>query len=322
MREQSLYQDTFDRIQVASRALIVTHQNPDGDAVGAALALAHFFERHQIAHQIFCKSEVPDSFSFLSGIEKINADPAVFNQDIYDLMLILDSGDLEYAGVVELLPALKSKPPIINIDHHPTNTYFGHLNLVEIDSASTTDIIFRLFDANRERINKEMATCLLCGIITDTGSFSNLATTSQAMASAAELLISGAKAKQIITNTLSNYSIPTLKLWGKALSRLSCNPGSKFVTTVITRQDIEESGGSERAVEGIANFLNFLDDAKVVMVLQEKAEGQIKGSLRTTHPDIDVSQLAKVLGGGGHKKAAGFTIQGRIEETEKGWRVI
>lgn len=322
MSEQSQYTLIFQQIQKARNVLVITHQNPDGDAVGSALAFSHYFDRVKKPHQIYCQTAAPESFSFLPGIERIKSDQSVFKNGLAETLLVLDSGDLEYAGISKVLPELSKAPTIINIDHHPTNNNFGHFNLVETDASSTTDIIFRLFDYHREKITKDIATCLLCGIVTDTGSFSNLATTPQALSSAAELLIRGAQSRRIISNTLSNYSLTTLKLWGKALSRLSKNSESKFVTTVITRQDINECGGNEKEVEGIANFLNSLDDANVILVLQEQEDGKIKGSLRTTRPDVDVSQLAKVLGGGGHKKAAGFTIPGKIKETKSGWKVV
>ena len=322
MREQSSYKDIFQKIKAASNALIIAHQNPDGDAIGAALTFSHLFERYNKPHQIYCQTETPSSFSFLPGIERVSSDAKIIHQETYDAFLVLDCGDLDYAGLTDILPRLKPKPLVINIDHHPTNTHFGDINLVETASSATADIIFRLLDHNQEKITKEMATCLLCGIITDTGSFSNLATTPEAMRSASELMLSGARVKQIITNTLANYPLPTLKLWGKALSRLAKNSDSKLVTTIITLDDIKECGVNEKAVEGIANFLNSLDDTKVVLVLREKEDGTVKGSLRTTHPDIDVSKLAKALGGGGHKKAAGFTIPGRILETEKGWKIV
>lgn len=322
MEEQLLYSTIFQQLKSANNALLAIHQNPDGDALGSALAFSEYFSRLNLPHAIFCKHEAPKSFRFLPGIEKISTDQSIFKTGPFDLLMVLDSGDLLYAGIKELLSQLSPRPAIIKIDHHPGGEEFGDINLIETNASSTTDIIFRIFEHNRVKITKEISTCLLCGIVTDTGGFSNLATTPAALNNAAELLLSGARAKQIITNTLSNHSIPRLKLWGKALSRLSKNAESKFVTTVITLNDLKECGANEKEVEGIANFLNSLDDANVILVLHEKEDGTIKGSLRTTHPNIDVSQLAKALGGGGHKKAAGFTIPGRIKETEKGWRIV
>lgn len=322
MDEQPLYSAIFQQLKSASNTLLAIHQNPDGDALGSVLAFSEYFRRLNRPHTVFCKHEAPKSFHFLPGIEKISTDPSVFKSGLFDLLIVLDSGDLLYAGIKELLSLLSPRPTIIKIDHHPSGEEFGDINLIETNASSTTDIIFRLFEHNRVKINKEISTCLLCGIVTDTCSFSNLATTPESMNNAAELLLSGARAKQIITHTLSNHSIPSLKLWGKALSRLSKNAESKFVTTVITLNDLKECGANEKEVEGIANFLNFLDDVQIILVLQEKEDGTIKGSLRTTHPNIDVSLLAKALGGGGHKKAAGFSIRGRIKETNQGWRIV
>jgi len=193
---------------------------------------------------------------------------------------------------------------------------------VETDAASTTDILFRIFNHNRFRINKEIATCLLTGIITDTGSFSNLATTPQSISNASELLINGARAKDIINNALTKQSIGVLKLWGRAFSRLIKNSHTNIAITVVTLKDFKECGVENESAEGIANFLNNLNGAKAILVLKEQSDGTIKGSLRTTQDNIDVSKLARVLGGGGHKKAAGFTIKGKIEETKGGWKIV
>lgn len=318
----SQYEEIFQILSDSKRTLLVAHQNPDGDAIGSVLALAHFLDKTVGENHIFCLTEPSLSYGFLPAIEKIKTDPKIFHKREFDTVVILDSGDLEYSGVRPNLAEINYSPRIINIDHHPTNVHFGHINLVETNAASTTDILYRIFNHNRFRIDKNIATCLLTGIITDTGSFSNLATTPQAIQNASELLINGARAKDIINHALTKQSIGVLKLWGRAFSRLIKNSQTNIAITVVTQKDFTECGVKNESAEGIANFLNNLNGAKAVLVLKEQSDGTIKGSLRTTKDSIDVSKLARILGGGGHKKAAGFTIKGKIQEIKNGWKII
>jgi bifunctional oligoribonuclease and PAP phosphatase NrnA len=318
----SLYKEIFDKLSESERTLVIAHQNPDGDAVGSMLAMNHFLNQTTGDNHIFCLTIPMDSFNFLPGIEEINSDEQIFDKHKFDTIVVLDSGDLEYAGIHTHIEKLPYNPLIVNIDHHPTNTNFGHINLVETNAASTTDILYRLLDHNRFNITKDIATCLLTGIMTDTGSFSNLATTYQSIQNASELLINGAQKQEIINNALTNQSIGMLKLWGRAFSRLIKSEFTDVVITVITQKDFEECGVENDSAEGVANFLNNLHGAKAVLVLKEQKGGTIKGSLRTTRDEVDVSGFARLFGGGGHKKAAGFSINGKIKETPSGWRIV
>jgi len=316
------FQKIKEKIDNATYILALAHQNPDGDGLGALLALGIYFRSINIPHILFSLDPVPEYFQFLPNAELITSDETHLANKEFDLIIVLDSGDLEYAGVDEHFRKLKGLPVVINIDHHYSNTNFGHINLVHPTASSTSEIIYHFLDYFRHPINKEIATCLLTGILTDTGSFSNLATTPTSLEVASRLLASGARVRQITENTLKNKSLQQLQLWGRALSRIKKDEKTGVVTTVITQKDFDELGIDDNGTEGIANFLNNIDDAKAIIVLREKEGGVIKASLRTTHPDIDVSDLAKKLGGGGHKKAAGFSVKGRIIETNEGWKIV
>jgi phosphoesterase RecJ-like protein len=172
-------------------------------------------------------------------------------------------------------------------------------------------------------LNREIGTCLMTGLVTDTGGFTNLATTASSIDTASDLLGKGVNLRSITKRTLQNRSVATLHLWGRALERLSTH-SSGLITTGITKKDMDECGANHAAIEGVANFLNTIDTAvaaKGVMVLAEPEDGLIKGSLRTTHPLIDVSKLATLLGGGGHKKAAGFSLPGHLHYADGRWQI-
>ena len=316
------FEEIKEHIDRANSILIISHQKPDGDTLGAALGLSHFLDSLGKQHTCFCIHKVPQHFGYLPKIETFTSDHEWIKRHHYDLVCVLDSGDLVYAGVEDLIKDLQvHKPIIINIDHHPTNTRFGHTNLVHEQASSTSEIIFHFLDYHRHPISQEVATCLLTGIITDTGIFSNLATTSSSLEAAAKLLGYGARLKNIMLYTMRNTPLTHLQLWGKALSRLKENPETGIVTTAITVKDFEELGIEDEATEGIANFLNTLRKTKMVMVFKESEKGKIKVSLRTTDPYINVATLAKAFGGGGHKKAAGFSIEASLIETENGWDI-
>ncbi|MFH1207218.1 MAG: bifunctional oligoribonuclease/PAP phosphatase NrnA [Patescibacteria group bacterium] len=311
-----------EEITKAASILVISHQNPDGDAVGSLMGISHYLQYRQKVHVLFCLTGVPEYLQFIKGTEKIQTEELILKKKEYDLVILLDSGDLKYAGVAEHFRTLKGMPVVINIDHHPTNQRYGHINLVHPAASSTAEIIYHFIDYHRVPFNKEVATALLTGIMTDTGNFTNMATTPLSMEASSRLMAHGARVKDINANTMRNKSLNQLQLWGRALSRLKLNAQTGIVTTVLTQKDFKELQMDEDSSEGISNFLNSVGEAKAIIVLREKSDGTIKASLRTTQPSVDVSKIAKYFGGGGHKKAAGFTIKGTLTETDDGWRVV
>jgi len=302
----------YEAIQNANRIMLVPHQDPDGDALGCVSALAYLLKEMDKQFKVFCATQVKDKATMLPHIVKIETDPNAWGNYGFDLVIILDTGDLKRSGIGEHLKKLNNAK-IINIDHHPTNTNFGDLNLVVPQASSTSEIIYYFFKHNNLAINKKIAVSLLTGLITDTDNFSNGATNKNSLKIASDLIHRGANFNMIKAWFLKNKSITTLKLWGIALSRLSKHEKHDIVHTHITRSDLTESGADEEETDGIANFLNNVGEGRASILLRETADGKIKGSLRTTKDDLDVGALAKALGGGGHKKASGFIMDGTIE---------
>jgi phosphoesterase RecJ-like protein len=314
------FDDTLALIKDARRIIIVTHQRPDGDAIGSALALSHYLDDVQILHDLFCVHEAPEEFSYLKHAKRITTDPKLIIEGDHDVLICLDAGDLLYAGIADHLSQREKRHTIINIDHHTTNANYGHVNVVDPEASSTAEIVYHLVNHAGHPISQEMATCLLTGIMSDTGGFSNMATTSSSLHVASQLLALGARIWDIQAHTQKNKPIQTLKLWGTALSRLVKHE-SGIVTTILTLKDFRDNNVDPKSAEGIINFLNTLDDAKAIILIREDGDGKIKVSLRTTQPDIDVSRVAKAFGGGGHKKAAGFSFPGKIVAAGEGWQI-
>jgi phosphoesterase RecJ-like protein len=136
------------------------------------------------------------------------------------------------------------------------------------------------------------------------------------------MLLYGARFPKIVENAYRNKSLSAIKLWGTAMNNLKVNKRYRIAYSFLTHDDITASGATEEELEGISNFLSNMGDIAMLLFLREDEPGRIKGSIRTARPDINVSSLAKILGGGGHAKASGFTIQGRLEKTDKGYKVI
>ncbi|MBI2099309.1 DHH family phosphoesterase [Candidatus Uhrbacteria bacterium] len=318
--EYLIYRQIWDAVKSAKHCLLISHKKPDGDTLGAMLAFGNALEAAGRPHTRFCADEAPTPYRFMPGnFKMINSEKEALRSNP-DLILLFDAGDLAFAGVSGLVSKIQPRPAIINIDHHHTNTRFGDINAVATDAASTTEVVHRLLAANNIEIDQRIATCLLTGLCTDTGNFTNPATTPSALRLGGELLTRGAKFGSIFRALWKNKSANTLKLWGLAMERLRYDRKNETATTVLFDKDLKEHGVPEEATEGISNFFSAVLNVPIILVLRETNDGKVKGSYRTTGDD-DVSALAAKYGGGGHKKAAGFTVAGNIEELPNEWKV-
>ncbi len=319
--ETDIYSKIFQQIKKAQNILLVTHDAPDGDALAAACLMIELMESLAKPHIAYCYDEPPRQFNFLPHVEKIISDKN-FNFSDFDLIIALDCGGINRTKLANEINGRAKNQRVIDIDHHPKLDDYADLELRDPRAAATTEVLYNFLKANRIKINKNIANCVLTGILTDTANFLYPSTSQQTVGIASEMLIKGAKMPQIMENTWRNKSLSSMKLWGKAMSRLKINSEYNFASSILTLEEIAKSGADEEELEGIAGFISNLDDVKAVVFLREQPNGVIKGSLRTSRRDIDVSLLAQRLNGGGHSKASGFKIEGRLEETNKGWRII
>lgn len=229
----------------------------------------------------------------------------------YDLIITVDTGDIEQLGsIYENHVEMFYNIPVINIDHHASNSEFGKINLVDITASATTEIIYELFkemDPNRKFMDEDIATALLAGIITDTGSFQNPNTTPRALEIASELVTLGARQQEIIKYIYKTKDLTMLKLWGKILGRIKYDDKLKIVWSYVSQQDLKETRSTLDQASGILdNLMTNTPEAEIIILLKEKSPGLISGSIRTIHAAIDASKIAAIFGGGGHIQAAGF----------------
>lgn len=233
----------------------------------------------------------------------------------YDLIITVDCAELKqlrnfYENNIELFRQI----PIINIDHHISNTHFGKINHVDIMASSTTELLLSLFeeiarDEKMDLIDEDIATLLLTGIITDTGSFQNANTTPKAFDKAAQLVAYGARQQEIIQHVYKTKRLSQLKLWGRVLSKIQTDAKHKIVWSTVSQQDFKDTESTEDETGDIIDeLMTNAPEAEIVILMKERDGNMISGSIRTTTPSIDASALAENFGGGGHNQAAGFRI--------------
>ena len=231
----------------------------------------------------------------------------------FDLIITLDTGNLEHLGsIYDQNSELFFKIPVINIDHHASNTDFGQVNLVDVVAASTTEVLLELLEEmgtkyQKKMIDEDVATLLLAGLITDTGSFQHANTSPRAMETAAKLLDLGARQQEIIKNIYKTKKLSTLKLWGNVLSKVQTDPIYRLVWSSISKQDLEESGASSEESESIIDdLLSNAPNADIIMLFKHNDEDYVSVSMRSTTNSADVGKICQGMGGGGHVRAAGF----------------
>lgn len=303
---------------VYDRILIIFHEFPDGDAIGSAVALAKALEQRGKTIGLVCKGEIPKPFKFLTLGVKINTD---FILGDWEAIVLIDCGDLRRTGFPERLKRFaKERKRLYLIDHHLRSDIhrIANYSLTDQSVSATGELILRCLQELKIELTRELATFLFTAIYTDTGGFMHSNTSPETLSAAAKLLARGARLKSIAKNTSLTKSAASLRLWGIALSRVKRDEFG-LVSSVLTQKDISDCLARDEDIAGVVNLINSVPNARAAILLIEAPDGKIKASLRTENETVDVSQLAAIFGGGGHKKAAGFVVEGRLHEDVRGW---
>lgn len=302
----------------SQRILLVAHSHPDGDTAGSVLALKEYLEIQDIKADIACFDPFP---SFLEEITTERFEfPAHLDLKNYDAIVGCDSVE---RGFASLLGQVSKDTVSVIIDHHPDITIKADLVVIDSQRSSTCELIYEYFTFHNIKITKNIATYLMVGILSDTGNFQHANTSTRVMEIASDLLKKGASFSKIIKATLASKKISTLKLWGRAFEKARINPKNGMIATVLTKQDIADCSATTEDIGQVASILNTVPGTKFSLILSEREDGIIKGSLRSEkYKGVDVSQIAHRFGGGGHKLASGFEVKGKIVETEDGWEIV
>ena len=308
MNDRYLAKEYFEK---AHKVLVVSHRKPDGDTLGTAIALKVWLEANEKDVDLACVDVPSKVFGFLPHIKEFQQD---FDLDVYDLVAIVDAGASYMTDFHLKYPDfLDTDIPIINIDHHTSNDYFGKINVVDPSAASATLILFELYQEWGVVIDEDIATCLLTGLYTDTGSFMHSNTDGRVMRAASILLESGGRIEEITQHIFRTKQISTLKLWGEVLEKATVTDDN-VVMSVVREGDYGRVNADPGELTGVIDYLNMVPDSRFAVLINEDREGNVKGSLRTRNSDIDLSRVAAVFGGGGHAKASGFKVPGKLKE--------
>ncbi len=309
------------KIKNYQKILLMIHEDPDGDTLAGTIALFSTLKDLGKDVQMVCKDPIPKPFLFLKESQKIKKD-ILFGD--FEVIVVIDCGDLRRTGFADRLKKFsRIRKNLINIDHHPKNDLWkiANINFVDQKVSSASELVWQILKKLDVKITREIATAVLTGIYTDTGGFKHSNTTPETLKVSSELLNMGAKLKEITRNVALNKSVASLRLWGVALSRLRKNQDLQIVSSVITRQDLADCGATYFDLAGVVNLMNSIPDSKATILFFETPEGQIRASLRTEKDSVDVSGIAKLFGGGGHKKAAGFTIAADLKLNDDSWQI-
>lgn len=303
----------------SSHPIFISDERVDGDSLGSALAVVDYLKGLGKYPLVYVSEPVPAQYHHLPHLDRCTEDLSVFeNQDI-DLVVVFDCSDEKYVQrLVDLIP---NKPLVINIDHHKTNTRYGDVNQVIVGAPATAQVVHQFFEANQILPSRDAATCLLMGICFDTGAFTNAGTNDDSLEIASSLVLLGGRIHDVIRSLFKNRSLTALRVWGLALERLHENELFDGLVTCITRKDIDEHGVEDDEIDGLSNFLSLVTDTEFLAVMRETKEGHVKVSMRSS--TRDVAMIARQQGGGGHQRAAGYTIENsKLVCSDNGcWRV-
>jgi len=298
-----------DEIRAAERFVLVTHEHPDGDALGSLVAM------HGVLRALG-----KDSIMFIAADEL----PLPREYRLFDLdgvsSVVPDDLDRRTAifldcGNIERNPAdlLRDVEPRLNIDHHHDNTLFGTVNHVAPQASCTAEVIWDLMRALEVALTPSIAAALYVGLVTDTGRFSYENTGPRAHLMAAELIDAGVDVAGIYRQIYEDMPYAKLELLGRALQHVARYDDGSLAIAFLTAADYNEAGAEESYSEGIIDHLRAVDGTKVAALVREllggEKRGQRKVSLRATGDEVDVSAIARAHGGGGHRRAAGFTTE-------------
>ena len=296
----------IEELREGERFLLTTHEGPDGDALGSLLALHHTLRQLGKDSVMFLDAKefpLPVEYRFLPLEEVFHEPPA----DVVDRTLVfLDCGNIDRMPVAFLQ---RPDARILNIDHHHDNTRFGTVNVVDTDASCTAEIVLEVIKRLGAEVTPEMAMALYVGLITDTGKFMYENTGPGAHRMAAELIEAGVDVNDTYRRLYERVPIEKLRLIARAIEKMERFDDGRFAVTYLGVEDYMATGAGEVLTEGIIDFARSLEGTRVAAVVRDKTDGgrsARKVSLRSNDGAVDVSAIAGKLGGGGHRRAAGF----------------
>jgi len=307
----------YTTIYKAQKIAIIPHASPDADAIGAAISTKIILKRFGKTVDTICFDPPAKNTLFLPYTHEFTQK---LSPDSYNLLIFVDCGAHYMSKFHTIIPNLfNGLTEILNIDHHHTNDLFGTINLVDSTAASTCQILFETFKKWQFELDIEVAQCLMTGLYFDTGSFKHSNTTPRVLRIAGQLKSYGINTEQIAYEVFKKKNINTLKLWGNVLKNAK-RTQKNIISSVADQSDYKATDSQQKDLEGVIDYLNAVPNSKFSVLISDDQKGGIKGSLRTQNEKADLSEIAGIFGGGGHKLASGFRIQGKLE-AENYWKI-
>lgn len=295
------------------RYLIVSHVNPDGDTTSSALACALMLEQLGKSFVIVNEGETPARFRYLPLFDQIRNLAKDEVKESFPNVIAVDAADSFRMGKVQHLFAPDAN--VLNIDHHPTNDFFGSVNVIRTDAAATAEIMYELAQAAGVELDERLASCIYTGLLTDTGGFRYSNTSPNVLRIASDLLRYGLKPGELAERCLEETSLEHILLLRRSLQSLSITHRKQVASLKVTRADMLATGATPEDAGGFVNYCRNIEGVEVGVFFYETESGTVKVSFRS-RSQVDVAQIAKSLGGGGHARAAGCTLSLNLNEAE------
>ena len=298
--------EAADLMRGAGSVLVVSHKNPDGDAIGTQLALGQILESHADKVTLLAAGPVPPRYAWLPGADKIEV--AATCEERFPLVVALECGNLERTGISGI-----SGDVVVNIDHHQQNDNYGQLNWVDPGFSSVGEMIYHVARqlTGASQLPLDAAVNLYTAILTDTGSFRFSNTSPDALAICGKLVALGVQPAEVAAKIFENHSTARLRLMGRVLSTLEIDPGGRFGWVAVSQADLRETGAAPEDVEGLVNLPMTIGKLEAAALFREQPDGSFRVSLRSKRL-VDVARVAAGFGGGGHVRAAGLSTAGPL----------
>ncbi|RAP76217.1 DHH family phosphoesterase [Paenibacillus montanisoli] len=304
-------QAALDFIRDGNRFLVVSHVQPDGDAISSTLTVGWLLR--QLGKQAVMMNEgaVPVRMQFLDASAEIVNYSKQLPNETYDRIIAIDCADSRRIGRVKEIFAESAQ--LLNIDHHPTNDAFGTVNLIRVDAAATVEILYDLIEFGAIPFNREAATAIYTGLLTDTGGFRYSNTTPRVMQAASRMLEEDVAGHWIANHLLEQMTKPQLLLLQRGLNRLAFSDDNRIAWLYVAFADMAETGAVGDDLEGLVNYALNVEGVDVGILFKETENGDVKVSMRSSGK-ADVAAIAQSFGGGGHVRASGCRLEQPMQD--------
>lgn len=310
-----MYTELIQTLNSHDNFAVISHFRPDGDAIGSTLAMGLLLQSLGKKVQMWNTDSVPQRYAFLSGAELIRPVPATLPAEV-QVLICVDTGDLKRIGT-EAMELFTQAPFTINIDHHHTNTRYAQLNIVEGSAAACGCILHKIIRAAGVQLTRPMAEALYAAISTDTGSFQFSSTTPEVMRTAAELIEAGVDVGDINRRIYQEVPQGCFITQREVLNNMVVEENGTISHYSMPADRKAELGVGLEDTKDLVDIIRVMQGVKVAVIFEDLEDGKVRVSLRSKDPQVDVSAIAAIHGGGGHCMASGIRMLGPLEDARE-----